>query len=363
MSRDFLLRALVKFTDINSSNDKYYDLVKKMEVDKDGSDYVITLSVNNNAEYNIGQSINITNVSGLPNIVRNISSLEDDDKIVISGSDTPTYSISYFETYSQTVQVGVSYVTYYYMRAYVDNGHVMVPGSQVKFASVSSPLNGVSGKTLTVYSSNEYMMVFRSADPATDWEIATVNFPSLNGTPVPPNTYPLQNPLVTNGLDSIASVEDSNGLVSTNYSIASISPHYDETEGYLTDHNRSPLQISFEEVEEVDRTVDGTLRWRHNASKRKFALSWKDLPADSGGTVDGFYSGKEMLDVFNNNKGSFTIEIYNRESARKTSTKPDQRATVRFVDFTYSVTKRNFHIEDDDLITDLWDVSMSLEEV
>ena len=158
-------------------------------------------------------------------------------------------------------------------------------------------------------------------------------------------------------------VIETNGYIAPSREIASISPVIGYTEGYLTDHNRSALGIDFDEVEEVHRTDDGTLRWKHSASKMKIGMSWRELPADSDGTVDGYMSGKEMLDIYKNNKGSFWIEIYNRDSARKDSVGPDLRKLVRISRFSYNIVKRNFVMSDTGKLTDLWDVNIDFEEV
>jgi hypothetical protein len=145
--------------------------------------------------------------------------------------------------------------------------------------------------------------------------------------------------------------------------VSSLSSGIYSSSATLSDHNRASIQVSYEEIEQTERTVDGTLRYHHTASKRKYSLSWKDLPADSSGTVDGFSGGKDMLDIYMNNKGAFYLLVNNRNSARKTSLLPESKLLVRFSDFSYEIVKRNFVISETGKLTDLWNVNFSLEEL
>lgn len=55
--------------------------------------------------------------------------------------------------------------------------------------------------------------------------------------------------------------------------------------GYtLTDHNRQPLQISYETIENSARMANGTLRRYITANKKKIAISWDMVPAGGGYT-------------------------------------------------------------------------------
>lgn len=129
----------------------------------------------------------------------------------------------------------------------------------------------------------------------------------------------------------------------------------------LSDHNRSPLDISYDTLEKGERMLDGTKRTQHSASKAKFSMSWEKIPADAVATVDGHAGGSEMLSMYNNNVGSFNMEVYNKDSARKGSD-PESIYRVRIVDFTHSIDKRNFMMSDG-RITDLWNCELQLEEV
>lgn len=128
----------------------------------------------------------------------------------------------------------------------------------------------------------------------------------------------------------------------------------------LSDHSRAPLDISTESIENSSRVVSGLMRKSHVASKSTFSTSWELLPADSVATVDGYAGGQDLLNMWANNTGSFNMEVYNRDSARKGSA-PDAIYKVFIRDFSRSIVKRNVYSPDGNL-TDYWDVQLSLEE-
>ena len=60
----------------------------------------------------------------------------------------------------------------------------------------------------------------------------------------------------------------------------------------LTDHNREPIDISYELVESTQRMANGTLRKYVVAKKFKITASWKNLPTLDSELVD---SGKSSV--------------------------------------------------------------------
>lgn len=57
----------------------------------------------------------------------------------------------------------------------------------------------------------------------------------------------------------------------------------------ITEHNRGPLQLSYDVVQDSNRMADGTMRRYITANKKKAAFSWKTVPAAGGKnfTADG----------------------------------------------------------------------------
>jgi hypothetical protein len=170
-------------------------------------------------------------------------------------------------------------------------------------------------------------------------------------------------------------------------------------DGFLSEHNRKQADMSTLIVGSSTRTVTGTMRAYRVAHKKEFSFSWDLVPADYQHTVDGQLvptsnvimgmGGYNMLKFFESYYDkAFYMYILNR-NALKTSgvtqanintdlanavnadsgTGPPgtaehgDRFLVQFTDFSYDIVKRNVKTSPSLDPTDLWNVSMSLEEI
>lgn len=118
---------------------------------------------------------------------------------------------------------------------------------------------------------------------------------------------------------------------------------------YLTDHNRSPIDISYERIHDTVRTQFGSLRKYHRADKRSFSFSWNMLPETYEHTVDGHPGAKEMEILFLNFTGAFPMTVSYDESK-------EEEVSVIITDFSIVLEKRWDP-------TNYYSVSISLEEV
>ena len=152
----------------------------------------------------------------------------------------------------------------------------------------------------------------------------------------------------------------------------------------LSDHNRGPIDIKNNRLEQKERTINGKMRSFYIADKNTFSVSWQNLPSRSFSnlanfnnstgtenvgldkyTVDGGAGGNELLDWYLNHKGSFYlfiaydkyIELKDQNSTYNRLGEYQEVVEVLFSDFSYSVNKRGYSKHD------LWDISLSLEEV
>lgn len=135
---------------------------------------------------------------------------------------------------------------------------------------------------------------------------------------------------------------------------------------YLTDDNRSELQVSLDRIEYKKRMINGRMRAYHVADKKTFSVSWKDLPSDRSeisevrfsGITTGWASCQQMLDWHNNHTDSFFLSlVYDTPTASANPLRYRlEKYNVFFEDFSYVVNKRG-------ATHDLWDISMSLVEV
>ena len=159
----------------------------------------------------------------------------------------------------------------------------------------------------------------------------------------------------------------------------------------LSDDNRSDMSFTQERIEQRQRTINGRMRSYHIADKLKMSVSWNNLPSraypgvanfNTEGepvlqgistyknttnefTSDGGAGGVELLDWYENHQGPFWMYLAydkysnfgNDDEAFGHLSQYNQVVQVYFADFSYNVVKRggsNF---------DLWNVSLSLEEV
>lgn len=123
--------------------------------------------------------------------------------------------------------------------------------------------------------------------------------------------------------------------------------------GYLTarvtDHNRSPISITKDRIENKQRMVDGTLRKFTVATKRVIKVSWTELPNSDSITVDGFWGANSLRNFYDSHPGDFYVTINYGDST-------NDYLRVMFTDFDMKLSKRGIY-------TDFYDVSLGLEEV
>lgn len=152
----------------------------------------------------------------------------------------------------------------------------------------------------------------------------------------------------------------------------------------LSDHNRSPMDFRPERIENRRRMINGRMRSYHVADKQTMSVSWSLLPSraysenpdfDSDGTsllirsqdeytADGGAGGIDLLDWYENHKGSFWMFLaYDKMNNFKNDEDPydhlgkyNDVIEVFISSFDYSVVKRGSTNHD------LWNVSVTLEE-
>jgi len=115
----------------------------------------------------------------------------------------------------------------------------------------------------------------------------------------------------------------------------------------VTDHNRSALSKSIEEIGTTHRTKNGTMRKFIIARKATFSCSWENVPHTSRWTVDNFAGANEMEEFYKSNTGPFTLEL--------TTVAGVEYYQVMMTEFSKEISKRGAY--------DMYQVSVSLEEV
>lgn len=150
----------------------------------------------------------------------------------------------------------------------------------------------------------------------------------------------------------------------------------------LSDHNRSAIQFKPERIEQRQRMINGNMRSHHIADKMTINFSWNNLPSrafssvadfDSTGkseltgqneyTADGGAGGVELLEWYEDHPGPFYVYLsYDKYTNFSSSpfnhlNQYNQILQVYFSSFDYSIVKRGSTTHD------LWNISLSLEEV
>lgn len=161
----------------------------------------------------------------------------------------------------------------------------------------------------------------------------------------------------------------------------------------LSDHNREQINFAADRIENRKRMINAHMRSYHIADKIKISTGWSDLPSrafnknplfesneslSSFGkptalntiedpffeyTADGGAGGADLLNWYENNVGSFYVLLsYDKDATISEGSygifdKYTESLEVYFSSFDYNVKKRGSSNHD------LWDISLSLEEV
>jgi hypothetical protein len=152
----------------------------------------------------------------------------------------------------------------------------------------------------------------------------------------------------------------------------------------LSDHNRSPISIATQRIEQRQRTINGRMRSYHVSDKLVISMSWSMLPSrrysedprfnpitglsdkyntQEEYTVDGGAGGVDLLDWYEHHQGPFFMFL----SYDKYTNMPgegmfdklqmyNQVVEVYFSDFNYTIEKRGGTNHD------LWNINVTLEE-
>jgi hypothetical protein len=126
----------------------------------------------------------------------------------------------------------------------------------------------------------------------------------------------------------------------------------------ISDHNRAPVEIGFQEISNGSRTVSGLYRSYLVTRKHTLRTSWEMLPSRRIFTVDEQWGGKEMRDFYLT-QPTFEVSVFADYTADPDVYFPDLRFIGRFSDFSYSVIKRNVSGE----MYDFWNVDLTIEEI
>ena len=75
----------------------------------------------------------------------------------------------------------------------------------------------------------------------------------------------------------------------------------------LSEHNRQPLSVDPERIENRQRMASGRLRSWWIADKKKWSVSWTDLPHADASTVDGKMGAESLEQFYYNHPDEFLV--------------------------------------------------------
>lgn len=127
----------------------------------------------------------------------------------------------------------------------------------------------------------------------------------------------------------------------------------------LSEHNRAPITISVDRIQKTQRMSNGTLRKFFINDKKNINISWSMLPSRSTYTVDGFYGARDIKDFYEGatGKGSFAVTV------KYGNTSNAENLTMIFTSCNFELVRRNAKILSTDTPQELWNVSLTMEEV
>lgn len=122
----------------------------------------------------------------------------------------------------------------------------------------------------------------------------------------------------------------------------------------ISDHNRAPLDISYDRIENRQRMTNGTLRVNYIAKKMKISTSWSNI-VSSNNTVDGNKGAAYLMDLYNSSTGN-PVTVYLAFKSGPTGSVTGMTANMMFSNLDYNVVYRGpSH--------DIVNVSLELEQV
>lgn len=127
----------------------------------------------------------------------------------------------------------------------------------------------------------------------------------------------------------------------------------------LSEHNRQPVTISINRIENTQRMSNGTMRKFFIADKKTISISWNMLPSYSTYTVDGGWGARNIKEFYEgaNGKGSFAVTVKYGNTANA------ENLTMVFTSCNFELVRRNARMDTINAPQELWNVSITMEEV
>lgn len=131
----------------------------------------------------------------------------------------------------------------------------------------------------------------------------------------------------------------------------------------VTEHNRQPLSINVNRIEQSSRMANGTTRKYFIADKLSISASWEMVPSFRNETVDGAWGAEDLKNFYESaaGRGAFRIKlnptVFSTDLVEQSdgALADDYTYTVMFTSCDFTVMKRG--------LQPFWSVNISLEQV
>jgi hypothetical protein len=131
----------------------------------------------------------------------------------------------------------------------------------------------------------------------------------------------------------------------------------------VTEHNRQPLAINTNRIEQVSRMANGTTRKYFIADKLVVSASWEMVPSFRNETVDGGWGAEDLKNFYESaaGRGAFRIKlnptVFSPDLITDSSgaLSDDYTYTVMFTSCDFTIMKRGLQT--------FWSVDLTLEQV
>ena len=135
----------------------------------------------------------------------------------------------------------------------------------------------------------------------------------------------------------------------------------------LSEHNRKPVTISTNRIEQTQRMANGSLRKIFIADKKVLTATWEMLPSSYLYTIDGGYGALDLKSFYEGTaakaagalSGNNTFDVTIRYGNGGTT----EKRTYTFTNCSFEVIKRNVKLSTAGTPHEFWNVSLSMEEV
>jgi hypothetical protein len=130
----------------------------------------------------------------------------------------------------------------------------------------------------------------------------------------------------------------------------------------VTEHNRAPMSLNTERIEQSTRMANGTTRKYFIADKLNLSASWEMVPSFRNETVDGAWGAEDLKAFYESaaGQGSFRIKlnptVFSPSLVEGTGALSDDYTyTVMITSCDFTLAKRG--------IQPFWNVDISMEQV